>query len=200
MPISAYAAVAGLIVIAYFLVKAVGSTASMITSINPNAHQISLAIGVAEGGYDANGNNLANGTLPSANHNPGDLTVDVNGTGSGSNSGFVVYPDDATGYAALDYQVSEWLNGTSANAGPDSTIDQISQFYTATNPAAWAANVATVLGVPSSTPIGQIGNPQQVASTPSASVATGGTVPTAGTVTTATANQSDGQNDQESEA
>jgi hypothetical protein len=148
-------AIGGIVLIAYFLIKAAGM------ATNSNAHQISLAIGVAEGGYDASGNNLGNGSPPSVNHNPGDLTVDVNSTGMGTSGGFVVYPDDATGYAALDYQVNEWLNGTSANANADSTIDQISQFYTTDVPpgaqAAWASNVAATLGVPSSTPIGQIG-------------------------------------------
>lgn len=155
-------AIAGLVVIAYLVLEA------MPTSSNSSeTRQISLAIGVAEGGYDASGNNLGNGTAPSQNHNPGDLSVDVNGTGTGVAMGFVVYATDEAGYTALDYQVNEWLNGTSANAGPDSTIDQISTFYTTDVPpgaqAAWAANVAATLGVPSSTPISQIANPQAAA-------------------------------------
>ena len=140
-------AVVGLAVIGYLVLEATTSTAAS----SGSAHAISLAIGVAEGGYDASGNNLNNGTLPSRNHNPGDLTVDVNGTGSGSSGGFVVYPDDATGFAALDYQVNEWINGTSANASSASTIADISQFYTTDSPpgaqANWASTVASTLGV-----------------------------------------------------
>jgi hypothetical protein len=154
-------AIGALVAVAYFLIEASGG---MGTTANSAAGQIALAIGVAEGGYDATGANRNNGVPASINHNPGNLTVDVNGTGSGSSGGFVVYPSDAVGYAALEYQINEWLQGTSANAGPDSTIDQISQFYTTDVPpgaqAAWAANVAATLGVLSSTPISQIGNPQ----------------------------------------
>jgi hypothetical protein len=196
MNFAVLAAIGGVVVIAYFLIEASNSMSSGSSSTG-SAHQISLAIGVAEGGYDANGNNLGNGTLPSVNHNPGDLTVDVNNTGSGTNNGFVVYADDATGYAALDYQVGEWLDGTSANAGPDSTIDQISQFYTTTDPASWAANVAATLGVPSSTPIGQIGNPAAVAS---AAVAQVPSPVSEETVTSDTSNdESDAQDDSENE-
>ena len=190
-------AIVGVVVLAYFLIEASNLMASSASgSASGAASQIALAIGVAEGGYDASGNNLGNGTLPSVNHNPGDLTVDVNNTGTGTSNGFVVYADDATGYAALEYQVNEWLNGTSANAGPDSTIDQISQFYTTTDQAAWAANVAATLGVPSSTPIGQIGNTSAAATTVQATSAS--TDETA-TVATNASGQSDPQDDSENE-
>jgi len=168
-----YLAIGAVIIIAYFLLEAMPNQT---VQSGTAASQIALAIGVAEGGYDANGNNLGNGTLPSQNHNPGDLTVDVSGNGTGSNAGFVVYPDDATGYAALEDQVNEWLNGTSANANSDSTIDDISKFYTTTDQSAWAANVAAVLGVPSSTPIGQIQNPQAAATAAAAEVPAPATV------------------------
>lgn len=135
----------------------------MASTTNTAAYSIALAIGVAEGGYDSSGNNLNNSTPASTNHNPGNLTIDVNSTGQGTDAnGFVIYPDDATGYAALEYQVNEWLQGTSANAGPTSTIDDVSKFYTTDVPpgaqAAWASNVAATLGVPSSTPLNQIGS------------------------------------------
>jgi hypothetical protein len=139
----AIVAIAAIVIVGYLVLDATGASAQT----SGSTRQISIAIGVAEGGYDASGNNLNNGTVPSRNHNPGDLTVDVNGTGQGLSGGFVVYPDDATGYAALDYQVGEWLNGTSANATGDSTIAEISQFYTTTDQSAWAANVAATLGV-----------------------------------------------------
>src|SRR5271155_427407 len=97
-------AIVGVIVIGWYLVHmATGSS-------NSPAVQIARAIGVAEGGYDANGNNLQNSTLPSRNHNPGDLTVDVSGKGTGSNGGFVVYGSDSDGWDALEQQVGEWLN------------------------------------------------------------------------------------------
>ena len=153
----AVAGVLAVVAVAYFLMKAMPAASSNSGLGSDPASQIALAIGVAEGGYDSQGNNLNNGTEPSRNHNPGDLTEDVNGTASGSSGSFVVYADDATGFAALVYQINEWLQGTSANAGPNSTIAQISGFYTATDSAAWATNVATVLGVSVDTPIGQIG-------------------------------------------
>jgi hypothetical protein len=139
----AVVAIIAIVVVGYLVLDATGASAQS----SGTTRQISIAIGVAEGGYDASGNNLNNGTLPSRNHNPGDLTVDVNSTGSGVSGGFVVYPDDATGFAALDYQVGKWLDGSSDNATAASTIAQISQFYTTTDQAAWAANVASVLGV-----------------------------------------------------
>jgi hypothetical protein len=148
----AIVAIVAIVVVGYLVLDATGASAQT----SGSAHAISLAIGVAEGGYDASGNNLNNGTVPSRNHNPGDLTVDVNGTGQGLSGGFVVYPDDATGYAALDYQVNEWLNGTSANANSASTIAQISQFYTTTDQDAWASNVAATLGVTVDTPLSSI--------------------------------------------
>lgn len=173
MNLVAVLAIAGVVVLAYFLIEASNMSGLPSGSGSGAAEQIALAIGVAEGGYDANGNNLGNGTAPSVNHNPGDLTVDVNNTSTGTSNGFVVYADDATGYAALVYQVNEWLNGTSANAGPNSTIDDISQFYTTDSPPGaqvdWASNVAAVLGVPSSTPIGQIGQTIVAAATPASS-------------------------------
>jgi hypothetical protein len=130
------------------------------------ATMIAYAIGVAEGGYDANGNNLNNGTVPSRNHNPGDLTVDVNGTGSGTAGNFVIYSSDAVGYAALVYQVNEWLNGTSANAGPNSTIADVSEFYTTTDQSAWASNVANTLGVSVDTQLSAIGSSNAAPQTP----------------------------------
>jgi hypothetical protein len=151
-------AIAGLVIVGYLVLEATGTSAAS----SGSAHAISLAIGVAEGGYDGNGTNLNNGTLPSRNHNPGDLTVDVNSTGTGTNGGFIVYPDDATGYAALDYQVNEWINGSSANANSSSSISDISQFYTTDVPAGaqanWAATVAATLGVTADTTLSTIIN------------------------------------------
>jgi hypothetical protein len=150
---------------AYMLTQSSGVGSGGASSSDP-ATAIAYAIGVAEGGYDASGNNLNNGTVPSRNHNPGDLTVDVNGTGSGNSGNFVVYSSDALGYAALVYQVNEWLNGTSANAGPNSTISDISQFYTTTDQGSWAANVASVLGVSVDTEISAIGSSNAAPQTP----------------------------------
>lgn len=145
-------AIIALVVVGIAVVKITGGSGGGM------AQQIAYAIGVAEGGYDSSGNNLNNNSRPSRNHNPGDLTVDVNGTATGTDSqGFTVYATDAAGFAALLHQVMEWLDGTSANAGPTSTIADISEFYTTTDQSAWAANVASALGVSVDTPIGQIG-------------------------------------------
>jgi hypothetical protein len=150
--LTALLAIAGLIAVAVVLLKVTKGESGG----GGSAHELSIAIGVAEGGYDSSGNNLNNGTLPSKNHNPGDLTVDTIGKATGKNGNFVVYASDADGWAALDQQVNLWLTGQSANATADSTIAEISQFYTTNDQTAWASNVAAVLGVTVDTPIGQI--------------------------------------------
>jgi len=177
-------AIGALIAVGFVLLK---------TTAGGVAHSFSLAIGVAEGGYDASGNNLQNGTAPSRNHNPGDLTIDTIGKATGKSDDFVVYATDADGYAALDAQVNLWLTGESANATSDSTIAQISQFYTTDSPpgaqADWASNVASVLGVSVDTPIGQIGKPAGAAATPdqSAAVAPPAAIDSSGDLTLASA-------------
>ena len=111
--------------------------------------RIAQAIAAAEGfGVE--------GARPTRNHNPGDMTADLIGRSIDKDGAFVVYANDEDGWANLYAQVNAWLDGTSRHAGPQSTIFDISRFYTTTEQDVWAANVADVLGVDLDTPIGTI--------------------------------------------
>jgi hypothetical protein len=97
------------------------------------------------------------GARPTRDHNPGDMTSDLIGKAVGKDGAFVVYANDDDGWMNLYYQCDLWLSGQSAHAGPDSTIQQIADFYTATQQSIWANNVANHLGVSVDTPIGSLG-------------------------------------------
>lgn len=111
--------------------------------------KIAEAIAFAEGFY-------VSGSRPARNHNPGDMTADLIGKSVGMDGPFVVYASDDDGWANLYKQVNLWIDGGSSHATADSSISDISQFYTATDQTAWATNVANHLGVSLDTPIGEI--------------------------------------------
>jgi hypothetical protein len=110
---------------------------------------IAQAIATAEGFY-------VSGSRPARNHNPGDMTADLIGKAVGKDGAFVVYANDSDGWANLYAQINAWLEGTSAHANADSTIHDVSRFYTTTDQDAWANTVASKLGVSIDTPIGQV--------------------------------------------
>jgi hypothetical protein len=114
-----------------------------------NVRKIAEAIAYAEGFYTA-------GSRPARNHNPGDMTEDLIGKAVGTDGPFAVYASDADGFENLYAQINKWLNGTSSHATADSTISDISQFYTADNQTTWATNVANRLGVSLDTPIKEV--------------------------------------------
>jgi hypothetical protein len=120
------------------------------------ARKLAVAIGYAEGGYDLQGNNRNNGTRPSRNHNPGDLKGNFAGTAIGDDSGFDVYPDDATGWAALIRQAGLWLTNRSTVAGREDTIGSLATKYTTTEQNSWSRNVAAALGVSTDTQLGDL--------------------------------------------
>lgn len=119
------------------------------TSDTSNVDRIARAIATAEGFY-------VMFSRPARNHNPGDMTADLVGRAIGKDGMFVVYANDEDGWSNLRAQINAWLNGSSRHAGPDSTIADISQFYTTTEQEIWAANVAGYLGVPVDTQIGRV--------------------------------------------
>ena len=119
------------------------------TSETSVTQRIAQAIAAAEGFGVA-------GARPTRNHNPGDMTADLIGRSTGKDGAFVVYANDEDGWQNLYAQVNAWLEGTSRHAGPQSTIFDISRFYTTTEQDVWAANVAGVLGVDLDTQIGTI--------------------------------------------
>ncbi len=128
------------------LVKSVGG-ALFVTPTN--VQRIAEAIAVAEGFY-------VDGSRPQRNHNPGDMTLDLIGKSIGMDGPFVVYASDYDGWLNLYTQIQKWLDGSSSHATADSTIQQISEFYTANDQTSWAANVANSLGVGIETPIREI--------------------------------------------
>lgn len=130
------------------LFKAIGGAMST-TGISGNVQKIAQAIAFAEGFY-------VPGSRPSRNHNPGDMTQDLIGKSVGSDGPFVVYASDDDGWNNLYTQIEMWLNGGSQHANSQSTISQISSFYTANDQTSWAANVANQLGVSIDTPIGEV--------------------------------------------
>ena len=84
------------------------------------------------------------------------MTIDLIGKSVGTDGSFVVYANDDDGWANLYAQINLWLSGGSAHATADSTISQISQFYTANDQTTWATNVANHLGVSLDTSIGEV--------------------------------------------
>ena len=118
-------------------------------SITDQVQKIAQAIATAEGFFVA-------GSRPQRNNNPGDMTLDLIGRSTGKDGPFVVYATADDGWANLYAQVQKWLDGSSSHATSDSTISDIASFYTTTDQASWATNVANQLGVSIDTPIGQV--------------------------------------------
>lgn len=108
-----------------------------------------IAISQAEGFY-------VPGSRAARNHNPGDLTLDITGTGVGWDGPFVIYANDGDGTAALTKQVAEMLDGTSGIYNPNMSIQEVANRYTKTNQMAWAQIVAQSLGVPSTTKLSEL--------------------------------------------
>lgn len=133
----------------FVLYKALGG--AFVDGLNTpeNVKRIAQAIATAEGFYVA-------GSRPARNHNPGDMTADLIGKKVGMDGSFVVYASDDDGWENLYHQINLWLSGGSSHATAQSTITDISQFYTTTDQTAWAANVANSLGVSLDTPIGEV--------------------------------------------
>jgi hypothetical protein len=110
----------------------------MITSELTNA--LADAIAYAEGFY-------VSGSRAYRNNNPGDLTLDITGTGVGYDGPFVIYASAMDGWDALKRQIQKMIDGTSAIYDPSMSILDIASRYTTTEVNAWANNVAMRLGV-----------------------------------------------------
>jgi len=131
------------------LYKALGGAIVNTLSTPDNVKRIAQAIATAEGFY-------VSGSRPQRNHNPGDMTADLIGKSVGHDGAFVVYETDDDGWNNLYHQINLWLNGSSSHATANSTITDLSQFYTTTDQTAWATNVANSLGVSLDTTIGEV--------------------------------------------
>lgn len=128
-----------------------GGSAAVYSSVNgisdATLTAIANAISVAEG--------YAPGSRSYRDNNPGDLTIDVTGTGVGTDGPFIVYATPDDGFNALKRQIDLWFGGSSV-MNPSMTLLQIASKYTTTNATAWAQTVASQLGVPTSTTLSQL--------------------------------------------
>ena len=111
--------------------------------------RIADAIAYAEGFY-------VSGSRPQRNNNPGDLTRDITGTAIGNDGIYMVYGNAGDGWDALYQQVRLMFGGSSIYNSAMS-IAEMASHYTSTEQSAWAANVASRLGVSVDTPLSQIG-------------------------------------------
>jgi hypothetical protein len=106
-----------------------------------NVQAIATAIATAEGG-------LTPGTFPYRTNNPCDIFV------GGSTAG---YSSMDAGWNACYNQINLILSGQSSIYTPDESIEDIAQSYApasaGNNPSAWAANVASVLGISPNQPL-----------------------------------------------
>lgn len=110
---------------------------------NQLVESLSEAIAYAEGYY-------IEGSRPNRNNNPGDLTVDITGTGVGFDGPFVVYGSAYDGWQALRRQIEKMIDGTSSIYNRSMSILEIASRYTTTQVQSWANNVAGYLGVDTS--------------------------------------------------
>src|SRR6516164_1156398 len=126
-----------------------GISAAIPSSSSATIQKIAQAIAFAEGFY-------VSGSRAQRNNNPGDMTADLIGKSTGKDGPFVVYANVQDGWSNLYAQIQAWIDGSSSHADSSSTIGDIAGFYTTTDQAAWASNVANQLGVSIDTPIGEV--------------------------------------------
>jgi hypothetical protein len=112
-------------------------------------NRIADAIAFAEGYFESD-------SRPRRNNNPGDLERDITGKGIGRDGPYVVYASIEDGLAALEHQVRLMFEGSHIYK-PSMTIAEVATHYTATEPEAWAGNVADRLGVGVGTRLDEIG-------------------------------------------
>lgn len=111
--------------------------------------RLSNAISEAEGA-------LMPGSIPKNANNPGDLKLGDQGLGQ-LGQGITKFATFAEGRRRLENQVRSMFDGSSDHYSPNMTIAEISEIYTGRDQArAWAARVASSLGVTPNTKIGDI--------------------------------------------
>jgi hypothetical protein len=85
------------------------------------------------------------GAIPTLAHNPGDLVMPwLKGPKMGA-AGIHIFPDDATGWAALEHELSDIMCGKSCVYTRSMTILDMAQKWTITQQSFWANNVADFL-------------------------------------------------------
>lgn len=93
------------------------------------------------------------GSIPQRANNPGDLNA---GAPTIPGTTITQYASVDAGWNALYRQLFLILVGNSSQYNLDMTIDDMSQVWTATQQGPWAYNVASYLGVPTTTPLYQV--------------------------------------------
>lgn len=99
---------------------------------------------LAEAIADAEGFGVA-GAIPTVAHNPGDLVLGDRGFGTLGAEHITVFQDDATGWAALEHELTLIRTGKSHVYEPSMTIGQMAVKWTDTQVGAWAQNVCDAL-------------------------------------------------------
>ncbi len=79
--------------------------------------------------------------IPTRAHNPGDLVLGDKGHGVLGSEAITVFEDDATGWAALEHQLTLIRERRSHVYVPSMTIGEMAAHWTRTQPEAWALNV-----------------------------------------------------------
>lgn len=80
-------------------------------------------------------------SIPTRAHNPGDLVLGDKGHGTLGPEGITIFQDDATGWAALEHELSLIQTRRSHVYTPSMTIAQMAEHWTKTQQQEWATNV-----------------------------------------------------------
>jgi hypothetical protein len=87
------------------------------------------------------------GAVPTRANNPGDLVFGDQGYGVANSEGVTIYPDVASGFGALYYELNLIFTGQSKVYTLDMTFAKMAQLWTGGDQSgAWAANVVSVVG------------------------------------------------------
>lgn len=103
------------------------------------------------------------GAIPTVANNPGNLELGNIGYGTitaGGGNQITVFPSETSGWAALDNQLNKIGAGKSSVYTPDMSLSQFGTTYSGGNPN-YGSNLASMLGVSPSTPVGDVINGTQ---------------------------------------
>jgi hypothetical protein len=115
------------------------TTSETFGGLTPQLRAVAQAIAREEGFQ-------VTGSIPQRANNPGDLVLGPPSIGEG----ITVFATPGDGWAALYQQLARILIGTSAHYTLDMSIAEMGRIWSGGS-AAWASNVASALGVPTST-------------------------------------------------
>lgn len=105
------------------------------------------------------------GTIPTRYHNPGDIRarrgVHYSGQVGLNKHGYVIFRNDAMGFAALKSLLIKMATGESKFYGQDMTIARVAKIY-ATSWRTWSKNVAHNLGVPATITLMEFFQPEEI--------------------------------------